>query len=66
MWETLARYCQSVYGVSIDWTERYFICVECGEPIYEEDWSSDELLELGGHCPICGADWYENEEEEDD
>lgn len=45
--------------------ERFFICPECNEPIYEEDWSTDELMELGGCCPVCGMDWYYVEEEEE-
>ena len=68
MWENLAKYCQEVYGVFIDWEERFFICPECAEPIYEDDWSVDELMELGGCCPVlpdsydivdCYPDCYE-------
>ena len=63
LWENLAKYCQEVYGVFIDWEERFFICPECAEPIYEDDWSTDEL---GGCCPVCGTDWYDEEEEEEE
>ena len=66
MWEKFAKCCQEVYGVFIDWEERFFICPECAEPIYEEDWSTDELMELGGCCPVCGMDWYVVEEEEEE
>lgn len=65
LWENLAKYCQEVYGVFINWEERFFICPECAEPIYEDDWSVDELMELGGCCPVCYMDWYEGEEEEE-
>ena len=64
MWEKLAKYCEETFGIYVDWEERFFVCVECDEPIYEEDWSAGELLELGGCCPICGMSWYGEEEDE--
>lgn len=56
MWEKLAKYCQEVYGVPVEWEERFFICPECGEPIYEDDWSWGDLEEC---CPICEFAWFE-------
>jgi len=53
-WEQNAHYVQDYYGCYVDWEERYYLCPECGEPIYEVDWDEDELAyEL---CPICGFD----------
>lgn len=54
-WEKVANYVAQVYGVFVDWDERFFECPECGEPIYEEDWQDDEL-EI---CPVCGFEWEE-------
>jgi len=53
MWEKIARYCEDEYGIFVDWEERFFICPECGEPIYECDWSADELHA----CPVCEFCW---------
>lgn len=54
MWEDNARHVENIYGAFVDWEERYYLCPECGEPIYEVDWDEDELAyEL---CPICGFD----------
>ena len=52
-WEKVARYCQEEYGIHIDWEDRFFICPECGEPIYECDWEDDEL----SGCPVCEFCW---------
>lgn len=49
-WEKVALSLQRECGVFVDWTERFYICPECGEPIYESDWS-DEELSMG--CPVC-------------
>ena len=32
--------------------ERFYVCPECGEPIYEDDFSEDDLKEA--LCPVCG------------
>ena len=37
-WETAMTYCVETFGVQADLEDRFFICPECGEPIYEEDW----------------------------
>jgi hypothetical protein len=52
-WERIARYCEEEYGTHIDWEDRFFICPECSEPIYECDWDEDELLA----CPVCEFCW---------
>lgn len=52
MWEKNAKYCEATFGIYIDWDERFYHCPECGEPIYECDWTTYELEnEL---CPVCG------------
>lgn len=38
-WEKAAKLCEELFGTFIDWEERFFLCPECGEPIYECDFS---------------------------
>ena len=55
-WEQTARYLLETYtGTWVDWKERYYICPECGEAIYECDWEENDFGDL---CPVCffGAD----------
>ena len=52
-WERIALHCQDEYGIFVDWEEGFFICPECGEPIYECDWEDDEL----SGCPVCEFEW---------
>ena len=35
----------------VNWEEEFYVCPECGEPIYKCDWSRGELTEFV--CPIC-------------
>lgn len=73
-WEQVANQVREDFGMFVDWDERFFICPECDEPIYEEDWDKDIILE-NGYCPVCGAalmpdceteNYYDAEEEEDE
>ena len=50
-WLEAGTYCEEVYGMTMNTKEGYFICPECGEPIFEEDW--DEHSDWS-ECPICG------------
>ena len=52
-WEKVAWHCEEEYGTHTDWDEEFFICPECGEPIYKDDWDEDELRV----CPVCGFEW---------
>ena len=62
-WEKCAKYCEETYGIFVDWNERYFICGECAEPIYEEDWEEH----IGWTtCPICNFNYITCEYEEED
>ena len=56
-WERIARHVRTVYGSFVDWDERFFICPDCGEPIYECDWAGDDFAV----CPVCEFDWTEGE-----
>lgn len=52
-WEKVALRCEEEYGTHTDWDEEFFICAECGEPIYKDDWDEDELRV----CPVCEFEW---------
>ena len=52
----VAKYCETVYGVQYDRDEEFFICPDCGEPIYRKDWEDHENWD---ECPICGFNFKE-------
>lgn len=58
-WEDAAKYCVRTFGVYIDYEERFFICPECGEPIYEEDWEDNHFHWY--MCPVCEICWEDIE-----
>lgn len=50
-----AQYLERYYGVQFDRQEGFVICPECGEPLYDCDWTvfdfsneDDEYI-----CPVC-------------
>ena len=49
-WKENADYVRDCGGY-VNYDERYYLCLECGEPIYEEDWPPSELVEF--ICPVC-------------
>lgn len=51
MWEINAKIAEDVYGMYVDWDERFYECPECGEPVYECDWRASDLNQY--LCPIC-------------
>ena len=61
MWESRAKYVERVFGSYVDWEERFYLCPECGEPVYECDWDENALCDE--ICPICGFDDEEGEED---
>ena len=56
-WFKASRIIAEEYGTQVDYDEEFFICTECGEPIYEEDTMEFETgIEDGNTffiCPIC-------------
>ena len=56
-WEEIAKKVAEDFGVMVDDEDRFFICPECGEPIYEDDWKERDYLNTNKkiwYCPICG------------
>ena len=53
MWEKIAKYLEAAYNAYVDWDERFYNCPECGEPVYECDWTDEDFCKFGFLCPIC-------------
>lgn len=51
MWEKNAHLVETIFGGFVDWDERFYLCPECGEPVYETDWCIEDLMLY--LCPIC-------------
>ena len=73
-WNEVAKVVENDFGVQVDWEEKFFVCPDCGDVIYECDFNKDSVLALG-YCPICGAalteececeNFYDDEDEEYD
>ena len=56
-WLEAAIYCEETFGIHVDTREGFFICPECGEPIYECDWRGHDW----DYCPICNFNFMEGE-----
>ena len=57
---SFGRYLEKTYGVQFDRREGFVCCGECGEPLYDCDWSiEDYYREIDGEyhiiCPVCGT-----------
>lgn len=50
-WDENARMVEEQCGSFVDWAEGFYICPECGEPVYETEWTRGELTAFV--CPIC-------------
>lgn len=61
MWESRAKYVELVFGAYVNWEERFYVCPECGEPVFECDWDVNDLCDA--ICPICGFDDKDGAEE---
>ena len=59
-WYYVAQYIiEQAYDGFVDWDEEYFICPDCGEPVYKCDYP---YIDLGMTCPICETKIEEDEE----
>lgn len=56
-WFEASKIVGEEYGTQVDYEEEFFICPECGEPIYKEDTMEFETgIEDGNTffiCPVC-------------
>lgn len=55
-WLEAAVYCEETFGSYVNMSEGFFVCPECGEMIYEEDWDDHYNWD---ECPVCGVDFWE-------
>lgn len=65
MWEKNAKEVEEVYGEFVDWEEKFYICPECGETVYECDWDESDLFCF--LCPICedgNVDEWDDDEDD--
>ena len=65
MWEKNAKEIEEVYGEFVDWEEKFYICPECGEPVYKCDWDESDLSRF--LCPICedgNVDEWDDDEDD--
>ena len=57
-WLQMAHLIEVNYDSLIDWNDRFFYCPKCHEPVYEDEWESEDDF-LDGYnnfiCPICGS-----------
>ena len=58
-WFETSKIVAEEYGTQVDYEEEFFICPECGESIYAEDW---EDYENWDKCPICEFNFKEVEQ----
>lgn len=57
-WLEAGTYCEETFGATLMTEEGFFVCPECGEPIFEEDWRNHDDWEV---CPICGFEFFYGE-----
>ena len=50
-WKDNAITVEQDFGGFVDYENEFYVCPECGEPIYKIDWTPRELDEC--ICPIC-------------
>lgn len=53
-WEQNARIASEWFGAQVNLDERFYICPECGEPIYENDYDEEDVELMNVLCPVCG------------
>lgn len=51
-WKDRAEQVEEEYGMLVDYTEGFYICPECGEPVYVDEWNDMDFEDC--ICPICG------------
>ena len=49
-WLQIAHLIEVNYDSLIDWNDRFFYCPKCHEPVYEDEWESeDDFLDKKPH-----------------
>ena len=56
IWFDTAKHCEDDFGVYVNYIEEFFMCPECDEPIYKDDYKNLKSMDV---CPVCGFDFYE-------
>ena len=56
-WKDMAVFCEVTFGSHVDYEEGFFICPECDEPLYEDDYPGHDFHT----CPICEVKFEEVE-----
>lgn len=51
-WKDRAEQVEEEYGMLVDYTGGFYICPECGEPVYVDEWNDMDFEDC--ICPICG------------
>lgn len=61
-WERVATFIEKEFDTYINWEEEFFVCPECGDPVFKADYP---MIEVGMLCPICefAPDEEQGEEE---
>ncbi len=70
-WTRCMHSAKDVFGTEVNRQEGFFICPDCGEPIYESDWTEMDFNPGGGFytgtlvCPVCDTVlWVEGENDD--
>lgn len=50
-WKINAKWANTFYKSEVNYDKGFYLCPECGELIYDDDWSEQDLKDF--LCPIC-------------
>lgn len=50
-WKINAKWVNTFYKSEVNYDEGFYLCPECGEPVYNDDWSEQDFKDFV--CPIC-------------
>lgn len=60
-WEKFKKFMNEDCGMHYDEEEKFVICSECGDPIYESEFNEENVF-----CPVCEYNFEEDCYEESD
>ena len=59
-WNKAANYCEEMFGIQVEREDEaedcFFVCPECGEPLYACDFPDDYDWSV---CPVCESEFKE-------